>query len=213
MFSMFKKKAQFHEPVEAQREEVLSSPMGPFAVSGEDCDEVTGAAGPFGHSYNNPIPVNGQIGTYKYLTKLRSNAGRPLLFHRLGSMSSPVCKYSVDVYEVVTSDGKNWDILFVEMYHPRRSNKVPSGYTLTPFNPRTGDHVFGLGVDVYCPNFPYDLPDAIIAHNGFEQVSKIARDAIGVTTHLRPNQHKDKVMVVSSKLEGRRAWQPFEPSA
>lgn len=34
MFSIFKKK-QIHEPLQMQREEVLSSPMGPFAVSGE----------------------------------------------------------------------------------------------------------------------------------------------------------------------------------
>lgn len=212
MFSIFKKK-QIHEPIQMQREEVLSSPMGPFAVSGEDCDEVSGAVGPFGHSYNNPIPVNGQLGTYKYLTKLRSSEGRPLMFHRLGSMSSEVSKYSVDVYEVVTADGKNWDILFVEMYHPRRSNKAPSGYTLTPYNPRVGDDLFGLGVDVYCPNFPYDLPDAILAHNGFEQLSRIAKAAVRITTHLRPNQHKDKMLAVSSRIEGRRAWQPFEPSA
>lgn len=212
MFSMFKK-PQVHEPAEDQRQEVLSEPMGPFAVSGEDCDQVSGASGPFGHSYNNPIPVNGQFGTYKYLNKLRTSSGQPLLFHRLGSMSSSVSKYSIDVYEVVGTDGLGWDIIFIDMYHPRRSNHAPAGYTLTPFNPRTGDQPFGLGVDVYCPNFPYDLPEAILAHNGFERVSSLARETIGVTKHLRPNQHQMKVQMVSSRLEACRPWEPFIPSA
>lgn len=203
MFSIFKKQTKIHEPIKRQREEVLSTPTGPLAVSGEDCDEMAGATGPFGHSYKNPIPVNGQLGTYKYLTKLRSATGRALLFHRLGSMASPVSKYSVDVYEVVDVDGKSWDVIFVHMYHPRRSNNAPAGYTLSPFNSKTGDHIFGFGVDVYCPNFPYDMPEAIVAHNGFDEVSKLARKTIGVTTHLRPNSHKDKVTMVSTMLEGR----------
>jgi len=213
MLSMFKKKPQIHEPVELQRAEALKHPMGTFAVSGEDCDEVSGGSGPFGHSFNNPIPVNSQLGTYKYLTKLRSASGRPVLFHRLGSMSSQVTKYSVDAYEVVDTDGQGWDVIFLDMYHPRRSNKAPTGYTLTPFNPRTGDQIVGLGVDVFCPNFPYDLPDAIFAHNGFESVSKLARDVVGVIKHLRPNAHQMKVDVLKSQLEAVSVWQPFEPSA
>lgn len=212
MFSMFKK-PQVHEPVELQRAEVLQHPMGPFCVSGEDCDEVSGASGPFGHSFNNPIPANGQLGTYKYFTKLRSASGKPVLFHRLGSMSSQVSKYSIDSYEVVGTDGEGWDIIFIDMYHPRRSNKAPDGYTLAQYNPRTGDQPVGLGVDVFCPNFPYDLPEAIWSHNGFEGVSKLAREVIGVISHLRPNPHQMKVSVVVSQLEAVRPWQPFEPCA
>ncbi len=200
------KKPQIHEPVEKQNEEVLSHVAGPLAASGEDCDEMAGATGPFGHSCNNPIPVNAQLGSYKYLTKLRTLSGAPLLFHRLGSMSSSVSKYSVDVYEVVGIDGSNWDVLFVEMYHPRRSNKAPSGYTLTRYDPRTGDSIFGYGVDVRCPNFPYDLPDAILAHNGFKELSLSVREAIGITKHLRPGEHLLKVNMLSSKLEGCRTW-------
>lgn len=204
MFSLFKKK--IHEPVEHQKAELLSHPVGPLALSGEDCDEISGGEGPFGHSYNNPIPVNGQLGTYKYLAKLRIPQGTPLLFHRIGSMGTDKSKYSVDVYEIVDSSGKYWDILFVDMYHPRRSNKAPMGYKLAPFNPKAGDHFFALGVDVFCPNFPYDLPDAIVAHNGFESVAKIARDVIGVTSHLRHHQQEMKLAMIKTQLQGARVW-------
>ena len=120
MLSMFKKKIP--EPVEDQKAELLNDPVGALALACEDCDQIPGAEGPIGHSFNNPIPVNGQLGTYKYLAKLRISLGTPLLFHRIGSMKSEKTKYLVDVYELVDSSGKHWDLLFIDMYHPRRSN-------------------------------------------------------------------------------------------
>ena len=208
MLSIFKKK--IHEPVEDQKAELLNDPVGTLALACEDCDQISSAEGPFGHSFNNPIPVNGQLGTYKYLVKLRISLGTPLLFHRIGSMKSEKAKYLIDVYELVDSSGKHWDLLFVDMYHPRRSNKAPQGYDLVPFNPKAGDHPFALGVDVFCPNFPYDLPDAIVAHNGFDAVAKIARDVIGVTSHLRPHQQEAKLTMIRTQLSGTRAWQPHQ---
>ncbi len=208
MFSVFKKK--IHEPVEQQMNDLRRDPMGPIALSGEACDEVSGAAGPFGHSFNNPIPVNTQIGAYKYFAKLRTHLGTPVLFHRLGSMASNVTTYSVDAYELVDSSGSLWDVIFMEQYHPRRSNKAPDGYTLEPYNPKVGDHPFSLGVTVFCPNFPYDLADAVVAHNGFDDVAKIVRGTVVVSQHLRPPHQQMKVDAISSRLEGRRTWKPFE---
>lgn len=48
------KKPQIHEPVEKQNEEVLSHVAGPLAASGEDCDEMAGATGPFGTQLQQP---------------------------------------------------------------------------------------------------------------------------------------------------------------
>jgi hypothetical protein len=31
-------------------------------------------------------------------------------------------------------DGKKWDVLFFDLFHPRRSNRCPEGYFLTPYN-------------------------------------------------------------------------------
>ena len=208
MFSMFKKK--IHEPVEQQRAELQADPVGALALAGEDCDQITSGEGPFGHSFNNPIPVNGQLGTYKYFAKLKNSFATPILFHRLGSMASDKTKYLIDVYEIVDAPGEHWDLLFLDMYHPRRSNLAPQGYELKPFNPDVGDHPYALGVDVFCPNFPYDLPEAIVAHNGFDAVAKIARDVIGITSHLRPPQQEMKLTMIKTQLQGMRAWQPSQ---
>jgi hypothetical protein len=38
------------------------------------------------------------------------------MFHRLGSLGG------IDAYEVVSLDGEVWDILFLDLYHPRKSH-------------------------------------------------------------------------------------------
>jgi hypothetical protein len=66
---------------------------------GLDCDEISGANGEFGRSFQNPIPVNGPIGEILYLSSLRTNDRTPIMFHRIGS------KNGVDVFETVSLDG------------------------------------------------------------------------------------------------------------
>jgi hypothetical protein len=48
----------------------------------------------------------------------------------------------VDVYEVISFDGKFHGELFLELYNKRRSRKAPKGFKLAEgFSPITGDHV------------------------------------------------------------------------
>ncbi|MEW6003147.1 MAG: hypothetical protein AB1638_10940, partial [Nitrospirota bacterium] len=98
------------------------------ALSGEDCDKISGGFGDFGISPTNPIPVNRVVGEYKYLNRLRFD-GQRLMYHRLGPLKvKELGGLIVDVYEVVTMDGKHWDVLCFDFYHPRRSKAVPVGY-------------------------------------------------------------------------------------
>jgi len=57
------------------------------------------------------------------------------MFHRLGSQLVAGIPGSVDAYEVVCLNGKHWDGLCLHMYHPRRSRRLPDGYTFAPFHP------------------------------------------------------------------------------
>lgn len=173
MFSFFRKPS-IHEPIETQRREAVSYlPEGPLKsmlaekfLNGLDCDQLPDGTGPFG-SLDNPIPVNGSIGEIKYLAKLRGTTGREVMFHRIGSMSSSVTEDPVDCYEVVCMDGTQWNRLYFDCYHPRRSNLTPEGYTLTRFNKRMGfDRFFGFGCSGHVADFPHDLPRAIISEQG-----------------------------------------------
>lgn len=181
MFSVFKKPS-VHEPIEKQLEEALSSIAEPFrAVLGEkftdglDCDQLPNGKGVFG-SLDNPIPVNGSIGEIKYLVKLRGKTGEALMFHRIGSMGSSVVEDPVDCYEVVCMDGTQWNRLYFDCYHPRRSNTCPSGYTLVPFNKSLGmDIPYGFGSNGLVTNFPHGLPEAIISLYGESPGGAFAR--------------------------------------
>jgi hypothetical protein len=69
----------------------------------------------------------GPLGEVIYLSRLRAAAGSPVMFHRVRAEEGAT--RPVDVYEVLSLDGRVREALFLSMYHPRKSRKVPSGYT------------------------------------------------------------------------------------
>ena len=110
-------------------------------------DRIPGGSGDFGLRVTNPIPVNGPVGECAYLSRLETLSGERLLFHRLGADNG------IDVFEAVTFSGLSWHILFLDMYHPRRSRLAPKGFRLGDAKPFTG-------FTTHCPNFPYDFAQA-----------------------------------------------------
>ncbi|MEZ5639939.1 MAG: hypothetical protein R3E92_22670, partial [Burkholderiaceae bacterium] len=57
--------------------------------------------------------------------KIHKLSGQRILFHRLGAIGT------VDVFEAVSFNGAEWFILFVDLYHPRRSRLTPDGFRFT----------------------------------------------------------------------------------
>lgn len=156
MFGFLKK--SIHEPLDIQRRDLGQSAA---MLEGADCDEVPGASGPLG-SLTNPIPVNGAVGELKYLVKLRGSTGEAVMFHRLGSVGSPVTENPVDLFEVVCLDATQWNRLYFDCYHPRRSNFAPPGYTLMPYSKDLKmDLPFGFGITGIVENFPHGIPLAV----------------------------------------------------
>lgn len=164
MFDLFKKKPRaIHEPLELQIADVKKND--PLIVdkilNGIDCDYLPTGEGPFG-SVNNPIPVNGLLGEIKYLGKLRGKTGHPVFFHRIGSVRSTATENLIDKYELVCNDCTQWTHLFFDLYHPRRSNICPEGFSLTPYNEKLKmDIPFAFGVDYYISDFPVGLPNEL----------------------------------------------------
>ena len=78
----------------------------------------------FGLTFDNPVPVNGQYGELTYLSRLRTTEGAWFFFHRLGS------EETIDIYEVLSIDGKHRFNIYMDLYHPRRSTKPIHGYKL-----------------------------------------------------------------------------------
>ena len=103
----------------------------------------------FGLTPDNPIPVNGQLGQLAYLSLLRTPDGQGFLFHRLGSEAG------VDAYEILSFDGKHRMVVYLDMYHPRRSRKAIDGLTL-----HDKPSAF-TGVSTLVGDFPLSLLEAL----------------------------------------------------
>lgn len=130
----------------------VPEPIRSEILGGSACDEIAGANGEFGRDLRNPIPVNGPLGELVYLTSLSVATSRqPVMFHRLGAIGK------IDVFETVSFDAKNWDILFLDFYHPTKSRRAPDGYVIA-------DHEgtrLPRGTNYFLAEFPTRLPDAI----------------------------------------------------
>jgi hypothetical protein len=131
---------------------ILPEPVRSEIAGGLDCDELPNAKGEFGRSPTNPIPTNGPLGEVIYLSKLRTGSGSPVMFHRVRAEEGAT--RPVDVYEVISLDGLVRETLFLSMYHPRKSRKVPRGYTYAA--KLDGDN-FTYGVNHIVARFPEKL--------------------------------------------------------
>ncbi len=147
-----------------EQNDTLPEPHRSQIKHGPNCDELPNAHGEFGRSPSNPIPTNGPLGEVIYLSRLRTKPARrwwrlgsrgpgsPIMFHRLGSQDGSIG--SVDAYEVLSLDGNVRETLYLSMYHPRKSKKVPNGYTYaTKLDP---DNII-YGVNHTVQNFPQNL--------------------------------------------------------
>lgn len=148
-----------------------------------ETDIVPGATGEFGLSFTNPVPVNGPIGEVTYLSALELLDGRSVWAHRLGSRDR------VDVFEVVSEDGKNWFILFLTPYFPRKSGYVPSGFRF-----RSAPRVRGISAtNQFVSEFPIALPDAISDWTkstlSIPLVTAGLREALRLNSFSRPLLH------------------------
>lgn len=161
-------------------------------------DKDPNGTGPFGFIETNPIPVNGPIGQLAYLSKLETQSGQRILFHRLGAMGT------VDVFEAVSFDGREWFILFADFYHPRRSRITPDGFRFTK---EVGQF---SGFTNFCDDFPYDFVEkkASMRDSGLSMayiaISKVS-DQIQNRVFNRPLAHKAKLELVKGRLSSFQA--------
>jgi hypothetical protein len=174
---------------DALQNDLFISPLAKDSIlKGLPCDEIPNPVGDFGRSPENPIPVNGIIGELTYLSRLKWNAsGQQIIFHRLGSGAAGR-GVSIDLYEVVTWDGQNWDILMLDMYHPVKSRLLPEGYSFA-------ERVEGLtGTNKYLETFPQGLIESINEQFGVMLPSNpFIRKNINWSALKRPIQQRQLV--------------------
>ena len=156
-------------------------------------DRDPNGTGPFGFTETNPIPVNGPIGELAYLSKLETERGERILFHRIGAVDT------IDVFEAVTFSGSEWFVFFVDFYHPRRSRSIPEGFRFTQ---EVGQF---SGFHKFCKDFPYDFVEMKQSERvsgltmAYIAISKVA-EPIQKRVYQRPLAHKAKLDLIKNKL-------------
>jgi len=204
MFDIFRKKIK-DESIEDQLNDVKNYPdeFKNMILEGESCEEIPNAIGEFGLSATNPIPVNGIRGEIKYLSRLKTNNGPGLIFHRLGSISQQGFKHAIDAYEIVSLDMKRYEVLFFDMYHPRRSTKAPEGFILGEYNKMFGKFAIGMGSNDFDAEFPNGLEKLMEKHYGSlgkAIYKKISQDL--QNNKFNPSEHhKLKVLAVTTRIK------------
>ena len=174
----------------------MPEPYRSQVLRGADCDEIAGAVGEFGRDPRNPIPVNGPLGELTYLSNLHTVNSQLIMFHRIGSTSN------VDIYETVSLDGAIWDILFLHPFHPRKSQRPPSGYRIVASTERNS---FLLGVNDFVAAFPDRLSDAIADMS--ERIFKVrvrpsqVREALARAIFERPTDHHTRLDIILNVLK------------
>lgn len=173
--------------------ELVHPAMRAMLESAPAYDKAPDGTGPFGFIETNPIPVNGPIGQLAYLSRLETQSGQRILFHRLGAIST------VDVFEAVSFNGAEWFILFLDFYHLRRSRLTPDGFRFTK-----GMAQFS-GFNKFCQNFPYDFIEKRMSEQesglsmAYIAPSKVSNQ-IRERVFNRPPAHYAKLDLVKSRL-------------
>lgn len=148
-------------------------------LAGAAVDRLPNGSGEFGRHVSNPIPVNGFIGELLYISSLRTG-GAQMIGHRLGSIGH------VDVFELMSVDGAFWDLLYFDLYHPRKSRDLPDGYVRQ-------ETFFIFATNENVPTFPQAFRDAIsLCTKGFLGVPFVAPelfDDARFAGRVRPLEH------------------------
>lgn len=100
-------------------------------ADGTDQDQIPGAVGEFGLNSANPVPTHTPLGSESYLRRLRTAAGEPITFSRLGSTLTEGIAHPIDMYELRDPQGKELPTVFISPYHKRNSTRAPKGYQFT----------------------------------------------------------------------------------
>jgi hypothetical protein len=211
MFNFLFKKTNKDESLEEQRAYLLesSSEISRYILEGDSCDEIKGAFGEFGKEATNPIPVNGPRGEIKYLNRLHVKNGPGLIYHRTGSINASNNVNNIDVFEIVSLSGDVWDILYFDMYHPRRSTKKPKGYEFDEFHEVFSRMPIGFGTTQRDNVFPFGVPQIIESKQDIfkgiiscKGLARNLREIIGDGQKFkRPKEQEEKLKKVAPSLE------------
>lgn len=161
-------------------------------ASGAAVDRLENAIGDFGRDVRNPIPVNGVLGELICVSHLMTGSGSRLVGHRIGSAAK------IDIYEVAALDGTAWDILFFDLYHPRRSRAAPTGLQIKP-------DAWILATNYRLDDFPQGIRTGVSRSTrefiGVPFVGPALHDQASLEDLRRPTKHQTYLGLIQALID------------
>ncbi len=104
---------------------------------------------------------------------------------------------NIDVYEVVSVDRAQWEVLYFDLYHPRKSRVAPTGLRLSP-------DMWILATNYKLDDFPRGIRSAVSRSTrefiGLPVVSPTLFDEAAVGEFQRPVEQAGKVRQLEALL-------------
>lgn len=97
--------------------------------NGATTDIIPGAYGEYGLCATNPIPTRGISSNEIYLRRLALCSGEEFHWTRTGSCGAPNIEHPIDIYDIITSNGRTVCTIYISPYHNVISNTAPKGFT------------------------------------------------------------------------------------
>lgn len=161
------------------------------------CDAISTGIGKFG-TIDNPIPVNGTVGEFAYLNRLRTSKGVAFLYHRIGSYESKATRHPVDMYYLASEDATEYYSVCLCPYFPRRSILAPFGLKLVSWNKMEDlfKQIFKYpinGTNFTVDNFPFNLPEALEQDKRLLSIGLADANALRIRRIIENSKHWKKL--------------------
>jgi hypothetical protein len=101
----------------------------------------------------------------------------------------------------VSADKKIWDILYFDMFHPRRSNLAPEGYRVRPYDKVIDSVQFAFGTNTRLANFPHDLPEVLDKNPDMSRFAKVCSKNISMNDFSKPEYHTEKLALLQGDAQ------------
>lgn len=82
----------------------------------------------YGLICDKPIYTQGIDGSYIYLAGLKTSAGEPLTWYRLGSTMIEGINGAIDIYKALLPSGEEYKTLYINVYGNFNSTTAPQGF-------------------------------------------------------------------------------------
>lgn len=83
----------------------------------------------YGLVTNKPVTVKGIDASYAYIRSLKTSSGQRLTWRRLGSTSDKEVDGIIDIYISYLPSGKEYKVVYVNMYGTKNDAKLPAGFS------------------------------------------------------------------------------------